>query len=138
MAGHSRSDRGRFRSRVSDLPACLRRSCHSNDGNVITTVVHSPLRCRQQQVLRVSSTFSVAKTKTTFPVWADFGLGASDKGKAKGDEVVCRLCAKRRTVKLHFVFEGIRTPKSLVLLFRKAESTSEVARSVHLHFKRDI
>ena len=35
-----------------------------------------------------------AKTKTTSPVWAHFGLGASDKGKARSDKVVCRLCAK--------------------------------------------
>ena len=78
-------------------------------------------------------------------MWAHFGLGASDKGKARSDEVVRHLCAKhvvpkggnnsnllshlrvhhplnfaevqscrsegvrRRTVKLDFEFEGIRT-----------------------------
>ena len=41
----------------------------------------------------------VVKTKTTSPVWAHFGLGASDKGKAKRDEVVYHLCAKRVVAK---------------------------------------
>ena len=27
-------------------------------------------------------------------MWAHFGLGASDKGKVRSDEAICRLCAK--------------------------------------------
>ena len=39
-----------------------------------------------------STGFLAVKTKTTSPVWAHFGLGASDKGKARSDDVVCHVC----------------------------------------------
>ena len=41
-----------------------------------------------------TTTSLVAETKTTSPMWAHFGLGASDKGKVRSDEAICRLCAK--------------------------------------------
>ena len=60
---------------------------------MITTVVQSaPLRCRQQQVPHL---FRILGSEDEdYLMWAHFGLGASDKGKARSDEVVYRLCAK--------------------------------------------